>query len=110
MATWPSEFKVLKDNFKDGLTDRTVRTSMDIGPAKVRRRTFLVVENVSLSMILTNEVYQRFKQFYYDNDALIFDFTRPDTEKTVQARFSTVPDCSIQDNMWYINVSLEILP
>lgn len=110
MATWSNNFKVLKDNFKDIPIDRTIRTSMDVGPAKVRRRTMLVTRNISFSMLLTDKVYEEFRQFYYDNDSLLFDFPEPDTKEMVQARFLSVYTGAVSDNLWSVSVSLEILP
>lgn len=110
MSTWPDKFVVLKDGFQDILGDRTLTSNMDVGPAKKRRRTILTVSNVSFMIYLDNETYQEFKKFYYDNDAFVFDFKRPDTNKIVQARFASVPDASMNETLWSVNVELEILP
>lgn len=110
MSTWPDKFVVLKDGFRDMPGDRTITSNMDIGPAKKRRRTILSVSNVSFMMYLDNESYQEFKKFYYDNDVFVFDFKRPDTNKIVQARFASVPDASMNETLWSVNVELEILP
>jgi hypothetical protein len=110
MATWPEKFKILRDNFQDSLGDRTIRSSMDIGPAKIRRRTILTVSNVSFSMMLNQEDYEEFKEFYYNNDVGVFDFQRPDSNKIVQARFGSAPSASMNETLWLVNVNLEILP
>lgn len=110
MATWPAKFVILRDNFQETLGDRTISSSMDVGPAKKRRRTMLISESVTFSMMLTQDVYEEFKNFYYDNDVLVFEFTRPDTNEMKQARFGAVPSVSLNETVWVVNVQLELLP
>lgn len=110
MSVWPETFVVLKDNFKESLTDRVLTSNMDVGPAKKRRRTLLKSSTVSFSMYLSMEVYEQFKEFYFDNDFGVFDFKRPDNKKIVQARFSGVPSASVNETLWLVNVQLEIMP
>lgn len=110
MSIWPEEFVILKDNFSLMLGDTVLRTSMDVGPAKLRNRSLLRIDQVSFSMLLTNDVFQRFLDFYETNKAGIFTFTRPDNKKTVSARFSSVPSTSMNETLWSVGVTLEILP
>lgn len=110
MVEWPAKFKVLRDSFKEELGDRTISSSMDIGPAKKRRRTILVSTYLTFSVVVTNEDYKEFKNFYYENDVGIIDFVRPDTGDVVQCRFNSAPTSVFNETLWNINVTLEILP
>ena len=110
MAVWPSKFRVLRDNFQEELGDRTISSSMDIGPAKKRRRTMLVSTYLTFSVLVSNDDYDEFKKFYYDNDVGIIDFTRPDTGNIVQCRFASAPSPSFNETMWTVNVTLEVMP
>ena len=110
MVSWPEKFTILRDNFKDVFAERVIRSNMDVGPAKLRRRTILGVSGVQFSMMLQPDVYEEFRTFYYDNDAGLFDFKRPDNGKVVQARFSSSPSASMNETMWLVSVQLEILP
>lgn len=110
MSTWPSKFVILKDNFQEVLGNRIISSNMDVGPAKKRRRTKLISFQLNFSMMLSQDVYDEFKDFYYDNDVSVFDFKRPDTNKIVQARFLDVPSTSYSETMWIVGVQLELLP
>lgn len=110
MIVWPSKFKVLRDNFKEELKDRTLSSNMDIGPAKKRRRTYLVSSILSFSIIVKNEDYEEFKNFYYDNDFGVISFTRPDTGKIVNCRFNSVPTPTFNETFWTVSITLEVMP
>lgn len=110
MAVWPSKFRVLRDNFKEELGDRTISSSMDVGPAKKRRRTMLVSTYLTFSALVNKDDYEEFKTFYYDNDVGTIDFTRPDTGKVVQCRFASAPTPSFDETVWTVGVTLEVLP
>ena len=34
MAIWPTTFKILRDNFKEEIIERSISSNMDVGPAK----------------------------------------------------------------------------
>lgn len=110
MAVWPEKFRVLRDNFQESLTDRTISSSMDVGPAKKRRRSLLTSSTLTFSTIVSNEDYPEFRKFYFDNDVGIIDFKRPDSGEIVKCRFSSVPNATFNEAMWTIGVSLEVLP
>ena len=110
MSTWDNRFVILKDDFEEILPNRTIRSDMDIGPAKVRRRTILGVTELNFKMYLTPEIYEMFKTFYLENDVGVFDFLRPDNNTTVQARFKSVPSATMNESLWSVAVNLEILP
>lgn len=110
MAVWPEKFKVLRDNFKEELGDRTISSTMDVGPAKKRRRTMLVSTYLTFSVVVSNDDYEEFKTFYYDNDVSIIDFTRPDSGEVVKCRFNSTPSPSFNETMWTISVTLEVMP
>lgn len=110
MAVWPEKFKILRDNFKEEMGDRTISSSMDVGPAKKRRRTMLVSTYLTFSVVVNNDDYEEFKTFYYDNDVGIIDFTRPDSGKVVKCRFNSTPTANFNEVMWTVGVTLEVMP
>lgn len=110
MVAWPANFVILRDNFQETLGDRTITSNMDVGPAKKRRRTVLVSENVVFSLMLTQELYEQFKEFYYNNDTGVFDFVRPDNNELKQARFASTPSPILNETLWVVTVQLELLP
>lgn len=110
MSTWPSKFKILRDNFQESPVSNTIRSEMDVGPAKLRKRSVLYINNLTFSMYLKQDDYEEFKTFYRTNESVVFDFLRPDTKQTVPARFVSAPTASFLETLWQVNVQLEILP
>lgn len=110
MATFPAKFKILRDNYTEGLTDRTISTQMDVGPAKKRRRTFLVSDKINLTVKIEIADADDFRQFYYTNDVSVFDFRNPRTGTTQKARFASIPSMVLNETYYTSNFELEILP
>jgi hypothetical protein len=110
MATWPSKFKILRDNFTESLPDRVISSNMDVGPAKKRRRTILTSYKINLTTVIEMNDVDEFRQFYLNNDVGTFDFVHPRTHQTVQARFASVPSLVLNETYYTASVELEIMP
>lgn len=75
-ASLPTTFQV--DGYRETDSDNTIRTSMDVGPDKIRRRTTANSRIVVGTMWLTQTQYTTFRAFFetdtsYGTDT--FDFT-----------------------------------
>ena len=110
MSMWPEKFVILRDGFSEGLPDRVIKSQMDVGPAKKRRRTILASYNIAFTCRIESFDVDEFKTFYLDNDVLPFDFKHPRTNKIVKARFNNVPEIKLNELSYTANVELEILP
>lgn len=110
MAQWPSKFRILLDGFTEGLPDRVIKSNMDIGPAKKRRRTILASYMINFSCHIEMADVDEFRQFYLDNDVGVFDFIHPRTNATLTARFNNVPTLTLNETFYNADVELEILP
>ncbi len=110
MPAWSSDFKILRENYKEEFPDMLIRSNMDIGPAKIRKRTVATPYNISFSMMLTPEVYQQFKTFYLNNAGTVFDFTDPTTLTPLKARFAERPSVVSNETFWSVSCKLEIMP
>lgn len=110
MAQWLNEFKILKDSYKEDLPDFLLRSNMDVGPAKIRKRTVATPYKITFSMLLTTDVFQTFKMFYKTNGALVFDFNDPMTNEPLKARFDQVPSMTMNETLCSVSVVLEIMP
>ena len=110
MALWPSKFKISRDNFTEKLPNRVIRSNMDVGPAKTRRRTVLGVKELSGGFHCNPNDYVDFETFYLANDSLWFDFPHPRTGQIVKARFTDVPEANMNETIYEVTFSLEILP
>ena len=87
-----------------------IRSSMDIGPAKIRKRTVAAPYNISFDMMLTPEVYQEFKTFYLNNAGIVFDFVEPTASTPLKARFAERPSVVSNETFWSVSCKLEIMP
>lgn len=110
MSVWPSKFVILKDSFTEGLPDRVIKSQMDIGPAKKRRRTVLASYTINFTCVVKINDMDEFREFYLDNDVGIIDFTHPRTGNVLKARFNSVPSPQVEETAYKVNVELEILP
>ena len=96
MAEWPSDLpdRWLRSGLSESLADNTIRSQVDRGPAKVRRRTIAGVRTVSGSMHMTHAQWDTLVNFYNDTVKGTIEFAMPDPfdeEDTVQVRFTAAP-------------------
>lgn len=110
MNTWPVELNIIKDNFKETPPKRTIRSNMDVGPAKVRRRTIAATRDVTFNLIMTDAEYNILDDFFLENDSIPFYFIHPRTNAQVVARFKEGITVSNDGGLWKSSITLEILP
>lgn len=110
MSVWPNKFRILRDSFTEGLPNRVIKSQMDVGPAKKRRRTVLASYTVNFNCHIEMSDVDEFREFYLDNDVGNFDFTHPRTGNTLTARFNSVPSLTLNETFYECNVELEIMP
>lgn len=110
MAAWPSTVPVLRENYKEMPPDRAIRSPMDVGPAKIRRRSTAAVREVQIRLMLTGDQLSDFDEFFDENETLAFDFTDPRTDDLKRARFAGRPSYDLDQTMWAVSVNLEYLP
>ena len=115
MAAWPGTLPTIfqVQGFKEDGADNLIRSSMDVGPAKVRRRTTTNVRNHAGSMWLTDTQYSALRTFFettvsYGSQS----FTMDDVHGTNRDfRFVKPPEySSIGPGYWEVKLSLEELP
>jgi hypothetical protein len=115
MPTWPSDLPAPNVNsFEESPPQTTLRTQMEIGPDKVRKRFSAGIRPVSFKLILTAVQVATLDTFYVtgtSGGALRFDYTHPRTSAAVKARFIDTPRYKSIDPSYYeADVKLEILP
>lgn len=110
MATWPSTFLINRNGYKETPPDRVLRSKMDIGPDKTRKRSSAEVRKLNITLTLTDALMVTFDAFYLANDAIAFTFPDPRTATNVQARFVSPPKYDYEETIWSVGVQLEILP
>lgn len=115
MPTWPTEARIMQTGYSSAPANNVIRSGMDVGPDKVRRRTTSNIRPVSFSMLLSDAAWAIFDDFYVNelmSGALAFDFVEPPTGLTVQARFTgNPPQYKRRPGYgWDVECQLEILP
>lgn len=89
---WPSTLQQLlsEANFGYQIADTALRTDMDIGPQKVRRRFTKSVNSLTGSIYLTTDQFTIFYNFYnttLNGGVLPFEFYHPITKELKDWRF-----------------------
>jgi len=110
MVAWPATLEVNRDGYSETKPKRSMRSPMEIGPAKVRKRSSMAIRPVKLSLFLTEAQTVTLDDFYDDNESLVFDFVNPRTGVTERARFTSEPDYAARETMWDVSIEMELLP
>lgn len=117
MADWPASLPAIRLPIGHQPQSGLIRTSMDAGPDKVRRRSSSVPEHYSFPMRLTGAQYSTLRTFHdstLGNGALSFNFDDPldDTSKTF--RFLSPPNTqgikgatSPDDRLFDVQINIE---
>ena len=117
MPAWPSTLPqlVAAQGYQESPPDTTLRSEMDAGPAKVRRRFSAGVRPLSVQLDLTAAEVETLDDFYrgdLQDGALAFDWVHPRTQAAVALRFLRPPAYRPlgSDAAWQAALQLEILP
>lgn len=115
MAVWPATLPPpALNSLQESPPNNTIRSQMDKGPAKVRRRTTANIRPLAFNLKLTPAQVQTLDDFYNIttfSGADEFDYVHPRTGAGCSARFVQPPGYSEQEGTIYnASVSLEILP
>lgn len=121
MPTWPAG---LPQDALVGVTvkpdDSVLRTPMDSGPPTTRNRFTAITKSMNVPLFLTGAEVATLETFFHTtlkNGALSFDWKDPRTDATVSMKFKEPPnfggmvgDDTVNDRLWGVDLSLEILP
>jgi len=115
-ATWPTSLQQLlnQSDFVLSPTDTTIRTDMDYGPKKVRRRYTDAVVPVNCSINLPMSEYDTLDLFFRNTlggGVERFDFVHPITQDMVSARFTAPPSYAPMGGLIFrVSMQWEFLP
>jgi len=116
---WPTTLpqEMLVDGYNRTAANGILRSDMDAGPAKVRRRFTSAPQVIAGSIFVTAAQLALFKTFYNTTSlggSLRFDWVDPDNGTTaVEMRFAAPPTWAPQggsEEYWVIEMALEVLP
>jgi len=92
----------------------TIKSEMDAGPAKVRRRFTAGVSPVSGTMIMAAAQLATFQTFFNTTllgGSLRFSWTKPPVHTVAcEMRFTEVPSWTKVEGDYEVSLSLEVLP
>ena len=116
MTSWSTSLPQIPkvEGYSETLGNVVVRTQMDAGPAKVRRRFTAGVETFKCSMILLASQATTFDAFFnttIQGGALSFDWNHPRTQSTGVFRIVGQPTLTAVDGGAYqLDFDMEQLP
>lgn len=115
IPTWPDTLpqNLLMDSYEETAPDVLIKSNMETGPAKVRRRVTASVRPVKGHQIMTQEQLGIFKAFFNDTlygGSMRFTWTDPTDDDPVEMRFVDAPTWSSQDGYYRVSMNMEILP
>lgn len=116
MVAWPTgnQFVPLLNSLEETPPMNAIRSTMDRGPDKGRRRTTANVRPLSFKLFLTKADVAVFDTFFVTgtfSGVGEFSYTHPRTKESVTARFVQEPVYSERSGVGYeVSVALEVLP
>ena len=116
MADWPVSLTQgpLLSSYQEEFPDILLRSTMDMGPAKVRRRFTAGVTKITASYILDATDLDTFETFYrttINSGATAFNYPHPRTLASVVARITKPPSYTpVSGTHYMVDLEMEILP
>lgn len=96
-VAWPALLQsvVNEESFSFIIGETSIRSDMEVGPAKVRRRFTKSVDGLTCSINLTQSEFQTFYDFYdidLNGGTKVFSFIHPVTQVLSDFRFTKAPN------------------
>ena len=117
VPAWDSDLpqELLVNGYGQSYPNVTIKSDMDAGPAKVRRRFTAGVEPVSGTMLMTAAQLATLDTFYNTillGGSLRFSWTKPPAHSAAcEMRFTEPPAwTAIEPGTYEVSLSLEVLP
>lgn len=114
---WPHELQMLipEDTYKEAFAKVMIRTTMDTGRPKRRRRFTAAIKTLEFDLIFTGSELDRFIVFFEDEisgGATSFELVHPRTAAICTVAFSKEPDPAMKagSDIYRVPVNLDILP
>lgn len=114
MAVWPAGLpqNLQQSGFTNTLPDNVIRSQMEVGPDKARRRDVSAPEPVAGTIIVDETQYDLLVAFFNTTiagGALPFDWVHPITGVAAEMRITGPPQITARSGDYYdVKLSLEI--
>lgn len=117
MPVWPNTLPVgpLTSGYSETSIPQVIRTQMDAGVPKVRRRSTVVIQNLHIELALTPSQCEVLRQFYTNDCAqgvLRFSWIHPRTDVAIFCRFLNAPSIRPTEtwSLFRVSFDIEVLP
>ncbi len=111
---WPLDLpQSVSVNYSETSLPNSISSTIDAGPAKIRKRFENQIRRFSVTQYHTIEQKQIFQEFHQENEANRFDWRDPTDNSAAECRFvpSVAPQYQrISPTHYLISFSFEILP
>jgi hypothetical protein len=115
IPNWPGNLPYIEiAGYASGMEDLLLRSPMEVGPDKVRRRNTAGVRPVNGNLTVDSAELETLRSFYKDSTlsgAIRFAWTEPETGNPVEMRFTSPPNWTpLGAGIYKVSLRLEILP
>lgn len=117
MATWPATLPglVLLDGYQETQQDIVIRSTVDVGPPKLRARYTVAPQVFNVAFAITDAQKATLKTFFSSTltfGVLPFDWSHPDLGTAIELSFRGVPPVysAIGGGMWRVAFQLYEVP
>ena len=115
MPAFPSALPLpIADTYNEKLPDLVIRSTVDQGPGKVRKRLSAAIREVSFDLKLSLAELDDLIDFFLSDaagGAISFTMTHPRTLNTETFRFTAPPEITyLSYDLYNVTVNLEMMP
>ena len=115
VATLPSGLpdELLQSGYSQSSPDTALKTEMEVGPAKIRRRSTAQVYPVKGTLKLTESELGTLRTFYETTllgGTLRFSHKDPVTLAAKEFRFTSPPGWTMSNGFYVVQLEFEVLP
>ena len=119
LASWPASLprgdRALVQGYQEQWDGGVIRSEMETGPARLRRRTTAVAQPLSVTFAMDSDQVDTFKTFFLttlSGGTEPFYFRRPREGQTEIARFRAPPQITPMGSgeLWQVSFTVEIMP
>lgn len=111
MVTWPSSLPDCPNDWSEGDRPIVLRSEVDVGPGKVRRRMTRATTLAQAEFRLTTPEWQTLREFFRiecQSGAGAFDWPHPITKEVASWRFREPPATTVLDPIGIFSVRLAL--
>ena len=115
VSAWPSGLpdELLQSGYSQSSPDTTLKTEMEVGPAKIRRRSTAQTYPVKGTMKLTEAQLGTLRTFYETTllgGSLRFSHKDPVSLTAKEFRFTAPPSWTMSNGFYVVQLEFEVLP